>query len=125
MNAEHPAAADRSSQIIDAVLRGVAAVRWSPEDVRDLLVRVLAVSGLDYDQRVELLGGMFVTEAVRPYWVAGHSADDAHSLLWARDAEIADIVETLAPVLLGRAEARDEAQSAVDEVTSLLGNGSA
>jgi hypothetical protein len=81
-----------------------------------------SVSGLDYDQRVELLGGMFVTEAVRPYWVAGHSADDAHSLLCARDAEIADVVEALAPVLLGRAEARGDAQRAVAEVTSLIGS---
>ncbi len=122
MNAEHPATADRSRQIVDAVLRGVAATSWSPEAVRDLLERLLNVMGLDYDQRVELLGGMLVTEAVRPYWLEGHSAADAHALLRARDAETADMVEALAPVLLGRAEARDEGRSALDEVAQILGS---
>ena len=95
----------------------------SPEAVRDFLSQVLAAAGLEYDQRMELLGGLFVAEAVRPYWESGHAADDAHELLRLHDAELADAVEALSPILLGRAEAHEEAHLAVLEVDALLFGG--
>lgn len=94
--------------------------RWSPEEVRALIEELLEAAGLDYDEQVEALGGAFVSEAVRPYWVAGRSAGEAHELLRRGDAEVADMVEALSPVLLGRAEARATARRAVDAAAELL-----
>ena len=93
----------------------------SAERVREMIARLLDVAGLDYDQRVEVLGGALVTESVRPFWEAGHAPADAHRSLRKRDPELADIVEALSPVLLARAEARDDAQRALAEVETLFG----
>lgn len=92
----------------------------SPESVRALLAQLLDSAGLDHDQRVEVLGGALVAEAVRPYWEAGHSPDDAHKLLRIRDGELADAVEALSPVLLGRAEARETAHDALRAIDEML-----
>ena len=105
----------RNPQPVDANLRPA-----SLETVRELVSGLLDAAGLDYDQRVEVLGGAFVAEAVRPYWEAGNSADDAHDLLRRNDDELADVVESLSPVLLGRAEARVEAHQALAEIEALL-----
>ena len=120
MNAEHRAITDPSTQVVAGFIRLVQAVDWSPDAVRDLFTRLLGVTRLDHDQRVELAGAMLVTEAVRPYWDAGHDAHDAHARLRERDAEIADVVEALSAVLLGRAEAREEAQHAVEEFARIV-----
>ena len=92
----------------------------SLEAVRELVSELLDAAELDYDQRVEVLGGALVAEAVRPYWEAGNSADDAHDLLRRNDDELADVVESLSPVLLSRAEGRVEAHRALAEIQSLL-----
>ncbi len=92
----------------------------SPEMIRDLLARVLEAAGLDHDQRVEVLGGALVAEAVRPYWEAGHAPVDAHIELRRNDAELADVIEALSPVLLARAEAKDVARAAVRAIELLL-----
>ena len=105
---------------LDVALRGLSSANWSQEMARDLISRVLEATGLDYDQRIEVLGGAFVAEAVAPYWADGNSAPDAHALLRRRDDELADVVEALSPMLLGRAEAREQAVSAVDAVAALL-----
>ena len=42
-------------------------------------------------------------------------------MLRTADPELAEAVEALAPMLLGRAEARDDAQNAVAEIEELLG----
>jgi len=116
----HRIAARHSTLAFDAALRSLAARAWSPEDVRELLGRLLDATGLDYDQRVEVLGGALVAESVRPYWLSGNSAGAAHDLLRRHDDELADVVETLSPVLLARAEARDEARKAIDLLEALL-----
>jgi hypothetical protein len=94
---------------------------WTASQMRELLSKLLDAVRLDYDQRVELLGAVLVSEAVRPYWEAGHAPDEAHDLLRRHDEELADVVEALAPMLLGRAEARDEARLAVHAVEALYG----
>ena len=115
----------RSAASLDVLLAALRASgrahSLSAERVREMIIRLLDVAGLDYDQRVEVLGGALVTEAVRPFWEAGYGPDDAHRSLRKRDAELADIVEALSPVFLARAEARDEAQCALAEVETLFG----
>lgn len=120
MSAHNAAPARDATLAFEAGLRTLANRNWSPEAVRELLERLLDVTGLDYDQRVELLGGALVAECVRPYWLPGNSPEAAHGLLRRRDDELAEMVESVAPVLLARAEARDEARQALALIESLL-----
>lgn len=91
-----------------------------PSEVGDFIAAILDAAGLDRDARVEVLGGALVTEAVRPYWEAGCSADEAHEQLQVDDPELAEVVEAISPALLGRAEARIDGAAAVDVFQSLL-----
>lgn len=115
----------RTAASVDVLLAALRASgrahALSAERVREMIVRLLDVAGLDYDQRVDVLGGALVTEAVRPFWEAGHAPADAHRSLRRRDAELADIVEALSPVLLARVESRAEALRALAEVETLFG----
>ncbi len=85
-------------------------------EVRALITELLDAAGLDRDERVELLGGALVTEAVRPYWDEGRSAEDAHAALQIDDPELSEAVEAVAPMLLGRAEAREESQRLILDI---------
>lgn len=111
----------RSIALIETAILGLNARPTSPEAVRALISYLFDVAGLDYDQRVEVLGCAFVAEAVRPYWEEGHGAEDAHDLLRVHDDELAEAVEALSPVLLGRAEAHTQAEQALREIDVLLG----
>lgn len=91
-------------------------------EVRALITELLDAAGLDRDERVELLGGAFVTEAVRPYWNSGCSADEAHDALQVDDPELGEVVESIAPMLLGRAVARDESRRIIAEIEDSLGS---
>ncbi|TAK79219.1 MAG: hypothetical protein EPO16_02320 [Dehalococcoidia bacterium] len=82
--------------------------------------RLLAESGLTPDERVEVLGGALVVEALRPYWTGALSAEEAHDALRAADPELADAIEGLAPMLLGHAEVRAEAAAAIEAIGALL-----
>ncbi len=86
----------------------------------DAMATVLDSTSLNNEDRVQLLGNALVMEALRPHWVDGRSPGEAHRLLRTTDPELADAVEALAPMLLGRAEARDDAQRAVTAVEELL-----
>lgn len=94
-------------------------------ELRSLISQLLDAAGLDLDQRVEVLGAALVTEAVRPYWEAGHDAEAAHESLRRHDPELAEAVESIAPMLYARAECAEQAAIAVDEVERLLGAGGA
>lgn len=98
----------------------LAARSLDGDGLRSLIGGLLDSSGLSRDERVELLGGLFVSEAVRPYWESGLEADAAHEALLADDPELAGAVEALGPMLLGRIEAKGEARLAIDEVLSIL-----
>lgn len=97
--------------------------RADPERVADIIGRLLRESGLSSEDRVQLLGGALVVEALRPYWTDGRTPEQAHLALHAADAELADAVEALAPVLLGRAEVRAEAGAAIEAIEALLRTG--
>lgn len=88
----------------------------SAMEVRALIAELLDAAGLDRDERVEVLGGAMVTEAVRPYWNNGCRADEAHEALLLDDPELGEVVEAIAPMLLGRAEAREESRRLIREI---------
>ncbi|MXY36987.1 MAG: hypothetical protein F4Y54_09555 [Dehalococcoidia bacterium] len=86
----------------------------------EMVQRALIEAGYETSDRVEVLGGAFVAEAVRRYWAEGLSAAEAHHRLCAEDPELARAIEALAPLLLNRAEARDQREAAVAAVELLL-----
>ena len=92
----------------------------SSEQMTALLCGLLEAAGLTPEQRLELLGGAFVAEAVRPHWNGETFAERAHDALRAEDCELADAVEALAQVLLGRAQTRDDARDALAELDRLF-----
>jgi len=92
----------------------------SSDGLRGLIAGLLDSASLSRDERVELLGGLLVSEAVRPYWESGMDADAAHQALRATDPELADAVEAVSPMLLGRAEAHEDARLAIVELERLL-----
>jgi hypothetical protein len=92
----------------------------NPATVADAMATLLDGTTLSNEERVQLLGNALVMEALRPHWVDGRSPSEAHRLLRSSDPELADAVEALAPMLLGRAEALDDARHAVAEAEDLL-----
>ena len=88
--------------------------------VADAMSTLLDGTSLNNEERVQLLGNALVMEALRPHWVDGRSPGEAHRLLRTSDPELADAVEALAPMLLSRAEARDDARRAIAEAQDLL-----
>ncbi|MDE2668561.1 MAG: hypothetical protein OXI51_02780 [Chloroflexota bacterium] len=86
----------------------------------EMVQRALIEAGYETSDRVEVLGGAFVAEAVRGYWAEGLSAAEAHYRLCAEDPELARAIEALAPLLLNRAEARNQREAAVAAVELLL-----
>ncbi len=94
--------------------------RGDPERIAEALRRLLGESGLTAEERVQVLGGALVVEALRPYWTGERTAEAAHFALRAADPELADAIEALAPMLLGRAEVREEAGAAIEAIEALL-----
>lgn len=116
MNGEH-----RGTTRIRARKQITVPAGVTPTQLMDAIVALLDAAGVDPDARAELLGGAFVTEAVRPFWKAGRSPSEAHELLRSHDPELADAVEALSPMLLGRAHARSEAGDAIRAIEAMLG----
>ena len=85
-----------------------------------LLEQVFEESPLDPQQRVQLLGGALVMEALRPYWGEDRSPTDAHEALRKADPELARAIEAIAPMLLGRVESQEEGRAAIEAVEALL-----
>ena len=90
------------------------------ETVAELLSAIFDTVSLSREDRVQLLGSALVMEALRPHWVDGNSPGTAHRLLRASDPELAATVESIAPMLLSRAESRENARKAVKAVEELL-----
>ena len=88
--------------------------------VMDAIATLLARAGVPEDERAELLGGAFVLEAVRKHWNNGTAAAEAHQRLRQEDPELADAVEAVSPMLLGRAKARAEAADAIKALEAAL-----
>lgn len=94
--------------------------RGDPDRIAEAVRRLLAESGLEPEERVQVLGGALVVEALRPYWTGDRTAEEAHQALRVETPELADAVEALAPLLLGRAAVREEAGAAIAAIEALL-----
>ena len=86
----------------------------------EIVQRALVDAGYEAGDCVDVLGGAFVSAAVRRYWAEGLSAAAAHERLCADDPELARAIEALAPLLLDRVEARGQQEAAVAAVELLL-----
>ncbi len=90
------------------------------EELAEIIGALLTRSPLSAEQRIQLLGGLFVTEALRNDWVDGHGPAEAHGRLRGSDPELAEAIEQLTPMLLGRAEALQDGAETVAAVQELL-----
>lgn len=86
----------------------------------EIVQRALVDAGYEAGDCVDVLGGAFVSAAVRRYWAEGLSATEAHERLCAEDPELARAIEAIAPILLDRVEARGQREAAVAAVELLL-----
>ena len=86
----------------------------------EIVQRALVDAGYEPGDCVDVLGGAFVSAAVRRYWAEGLSAAEAQERLCADDPELARAIEALAPLLLDRVEARGQQEAAVAAVELLL-----
>jgi hypothetical protein len=87
------------------------------------LSSALGRSRLRWDERVQLAGGLFMAEALSPYWCGDRTPAEAHELLREAEPEVADTVEAIAPMLLSRVMTQAEAREAVHAVEQLLQQG--
>ncbi len=120
MHARRPSQRTPAVAALDAAIAGIGRGGWTSEQARALIARLMDATGLDYDQRVDALGGALVSEAVRPHWESGLTAGEAHDRLCRNDSELAEVVESVATMLLGRAEAQDEARAMIAFVEAHL-----
>jgi hypothetical protein len=113
MHARHQSTHALVDVALNVAVERISREDWTSDQARDLISRVLDAMGIDYDQRIEVLGGSLVSEAVRPYWESGLSAAEAHNRLGCNDPELAEVVEGVSTVLLARAEAQDDARALI------------
>lgn len=92
----------------------------SLDEIVHALHGLLTQTSLSHEERVEVLCSAVVVEALRPYWTGGRTPHEAHQALRLADPEIADAIESLAPMLLGRAEAKEQGREALAAVEALL-----
>lgn len=91
--------------------------------IANALSSALERSPLRWEERVQLAAGLFVAEALSPYWCAGRTPAEAHEVLRASDPEVADAVEAIAPMLLSRVMTQAEARDAVHAAECLMQRG--
>lgn len=84
------------------------------------VLALLVAGGIEQEEWTRVLGSAFVAAAVAPHWAPGRSAGEAHDLLKRSDDELADAVEALAPMLLGREMAAQEAARAINEAQRIV-----
>ncbi|RJQ09481.1 MAG: hypothetical protein C4558_06255 [Dehalococcoidia bacterium] len=113
------AAATPSASAKRAILR-MDLRHGDPERIAEAVRWLLGESGLSSEERVQVLGGVLVVEALRPYWTGDRTAEQAHLALRTADPELADAIEALAPMLLGHAEVREEAGAAIEAIEAML-----
>src|SRR5262245_6423450 len=83
------------------------------QTLTDRLSASLANSRLPADERVLVAAHLFVTEALFSFWERCETPLEAHELLRSHEPEIADAIEALAPMLLRRLAAAEEAAELV------------
>ena len=104
----------------DALARSAKLGQYPPFELAKSVSELLDTLPVDWADRIQVIGGALVVEALRPVWDDAGSADDAHARLRRRDPDLADAIERLAPLLLGRYEARQEGLAAIQAVEDLL-----
>ena len=92
----------------------------SMDQLTKLVREILDAAGLTPEQRLDVLGGAFAAEAIGPHWDSDQGPDAAHASLRIADEELADAVEAVAQVVLGRAESRAEAAEALAELDRMF-----
>jgi len=93
----------------------------TPAEIADALHAVLERAGVSAEERVQLLAGALVVEALRPYWLPDRTPEEAHDALCLHDPDLAQVIEVIAPMLLGRAELREETADVLASIEALLG----
>ena len=93
----------------------------TPEELAHAVHTLLDQSRLARDERLHALASALVLEALAPYWSGGRTPNEAHDALCEADAELALVVEALAPMLLGHIEVNEEARDAIATIESMLG----
>ncbi len=93
----------------------------TPAEIADALHSLLERAGVEAEERVQMLAGALVIEALRPYWRMDRSPEDAHAALMREDPALAEVIEAIAPMILGRAEVREEAAEVIASIEALLG----
>ena len=88
--------------------------------VTELLGALVHAAELSPEERVEALASAFAMEAVRGRDDPPGDAANAHAKLRIEDDDLARAIEALAPWLLARLEARQDAEAAVVAVEDLL-----
>lgn len=106
-----------------ALARSARAGLYPPFEVAKSVSALLDGLPVDWSERIQVIGGALVVEALRPVWAESESAEEAHAKLRLLDPELAGAIETLAPLLLGRYEAREEGRAAIAAVEELLQSG--
>lgn len=95
--------------------------RSTPEQLSEAVHGLLDQSQLPRDERLHALASALVVEALEPYWTDDRTPDEAHRALRRTDPELAEVIEALAPMLLGHIEMHEEARSVISSVEALLG----
>jgi hypothetical protein len=104
----------------EALRRSGELGQYPPFEVAKSESELLDSLPVDWAERIQVIGGALVVEALQPVWAESASADEAHAKLRLRDPELASAIEGLAALLLGRYEARAEGKAAVEAVEELL-----
>lgn len=97
--------------------------RSTPEELAQAVQALLEHANAPTEERVDLLARALVVEALRPYWTGERTPQQAHQALCATDPELAAVIESIAPMLLGRTEVRERAGAAIASIEALLGLG--
>ncbi len=92
----------------------------SIDQLSALVCGILEAAEIPADRRAEVLGAALVTEAVRPHWASSPSPEAAHESLRRADPELAEAVEAVSMLLLGRAETRETTRAALAALEDLL-----
>ena len=104
----------------EALARSTRMGAYPPFEVAKSVSALLDALPVEWAERIQVIGGALVMEALRPVWAESASAEEAHAKLRLRDPELAEAIETLAPLLLGRYESREEGKAAIAAVEDLL-----
>lgn len=95
--------------------------RSTPEELARAVQALLEHANPSAEERVDLLARALVVEALRPYWTGERTPQQAHDALLTTDPELAAVIESIAPMLMGRTEVRERTGEAIASIEAWLG----